>query len=81
MEKKLMGVFAPITTPFDEKGDVAYDKLKNGGSETKEFYEAKIKTAEFYFEKLLPRASGHSESMLAPSELMAMDLDSFNFLD
>lgn len=60
---------------------VAYDKLENGGSETKEFYEAKIKTAEFYFEKLLPRASGHSESMLAPSELMAMDLDSFNFLD
>ena len=60
---------------------VAYDRLKNGGSETKEFYEAKIKTAEFYFEKLLPRASGHSESMLTPSELMALDLDSFNFLD
>ena len=28
MEKKLMGVFAPITTPFDEGGEVAYDKLK-----------------------------------------------------
>jgi len=28
MEKKLMGVFAPITTPFDERGEVAYDKLK-----------------------------------------------------
>jgi 4-hydroxy-2-oxoglutarate aldolase len=28
MEKKLMGVFAPITTPFDENGEVAYDKLK-----------------------------------------------------
>jgi 4-hydroxy-2-oxoglutarate aldolase len=27
MEKKLMGVFAPITTPFDEKGEVAYEKL------------------------------------------------------
>lgn len=27
MEKKLMGVFAPITTPFDDKGEVAYDKL------------------------------------------------------
>jgi 4-hydroxy-2-oxoglutarate aldolase len=27
MEKKLMGVFAPITTPFDAKGEVAYDKL------------------------------------------------------
>jgi 4-hydroxy-2-oxoglutarate aldolase len=29
MEKKLMGVFAPITTPFDEKGEVAYDKLQD----------------------------------------------------
>ena len=27
MEKNLMGVFAPITTPFDEKGEVAYNKL------------------------------------------------------
>jgi 4-hydroxy-2-oxoglutarate aldolase len=27
MDKNLMGVFAPITTPFDEKGEVAYDKL------------------------------------------------------
>ena len=34
MERKLMGVFAPITTPFDEKGEVAYDKLK----ENMEFY-------------------------------------------
>jgi 4-hydroxy-2-oxoglutarate aldolase len=29
MEKKLMGVFAPITTPFDENGEVAYEKLKD----------------------------------------------------
>ncbi len=28
MDKKLMGVFAPITTPFDSKGEVAYDKLE-----------------------------------------------------
>jgi 4-hydroxy-2-oxoglutarate aldolase len=34
MDKKLMGVFAPITTPFDEKGEVAYDKLK----ENMQFY-------------------------------------------
>jgi 4-hydroxy-2-oxoglutarate aldolase len=27
MEKKLMGVYAPITTPFDKNGEVAYDKL------------------------------------------------------
>jgi 4-hydroxy-2-oxoglutarate aldolase len=29
MEKKLMGVFAPITTPFNIKGEVAYDKLRD----------------------------------------------------
>jgi 4-hydroxy-2-oxoglutarate aldolase len=29
MDKKLMGVFAPITTPFDDKGEVAYDRLKD----------------------------------------------------
>jgi 4-hydroxy-2-oxoglutarate aldolase len=27
MEERLMGVYAPITTPFDESGEVAYDKL------------------------------------------------------
>lgn len=62
---------------------IAYDKLTKGdGSETEAFYKAKIKTAEFYFEKLLPRASGLSESMLASSEIMTgLDLDSYNFLD
>jgi len=28
MNKKLMGVFAPITTPFDKNEEVSYDKLK-----------------------------------------------------
>ncbi|MGP5530371.1 acyl-CoA dehydrogenase C-terminal domain-containing protein [Psychrobacter celer] len=61
---------------------VAYDKLKNGGTEAPEFYQAKIQTAEFYFDKLLPRTSGHAESMVAPSESMtAMAIDNFAFLD
>ena len=34
MDKRLMGVYAPITTPFDENGEVAYDKL----IENMEFY-------------------------------------------
>lgn len=29
MDTKLTGVFAPITTPFNSKGDVAYDKLES----------------------------------------------------
>lgn len=61
---------------------VSYKKLEEGGSESPEFYKAKIQTAEFYFDKILPRASGHAESMVAPSESMtAMDIDSFAFLD
>jgi hypothetical protein len=61
---------------------VAYDKLENGGTESPEFYKAKIQTAEFYFDKILPRTSGHAESMVAPSESMtSMDIENFAFLD
>ena len=61
---------------------VAYDKLENGGVEAPEFYKAKIQTAEFFFDKILPRTSGHAESMVAPSESMtAMDPEHFSFLD
>ncbi|MFN3617880.1 MAG: acyl-CoA dehydrogenase C-terminal domain-containing protein [Aquabacterium sp.] len=59
---------------------VAQDKLKNGGKETPEFYKAKIQTAEFYFERLLPRADAHKKSMLAPtSSVMQMDNEHFMF--
>ncbi len=61
---------------------VAYKKLEEGGEESPEFYKAKIQTAEFYFDKILPRASGHAESMMTPSEVMTgMDAESFSFLD
>ena len=61
---------------------VAYDKLENGGNEAPEFYKAKIQTAEFYFDKILPRTSGHAESMVAPSSSMTdMDIEHFAFLD
>ena len=60
---------------------VAYQKLANGGADTEAFYTAKIQTAEFYFEKLLPRASGLADSMLTPSEtITAVEPDSYNFL-
>ncbi len=62
------------------QASVAYEKLANGGAEQPEFYQAKIQTAEFYFERLLPRASGHAGSMLSPSKsLMQLDKDAFVF--
>jgi alkylation response protein AidB-like acyl-CoA dehydrogenase len=55
--------------------------LSQKGSESKEFYTTKIQTAEFYFERLLPRADGHKKTMLSPtSSIMQMDNSHFTFL-
>ncbi|MEG1235381.1 MAG: acyl-CoA dehydrogenase C-terminal domain-containing protein, partial [Acinetobacter sp.] len=40
------------------------------GKESAEFYKAKIKVADFYFERLLPRTQGHAEAMVNPSKTM-----------
>jgi hypothetical protein len=59
---------------------VAFDKLENGGAEEAAFYEAKIQTAEFYFDRILPRTNSHAESMLKPtSSIMQMKAEHFNF--
>jgi hypothetical protein len=48
------------------------------GSESAEFYTAKIQTAEFYFERLLPRADAHRVAALAPtSAVMQMKIEGF----
>jgi alkylation response protein AidB-like acyl-CoA dehydrogenase len=58
---------------------VALDKLKEGTDE-KTFYEAKVLTARFYFERLLPRTLMHKESMLSGSDnLMEMEEALFAF--
>jgi alkylation response protein AidB-like acyl-CoA dehydrogenase len=60
---------------------VAYEKLDKGnGQESPEFYKAKIQTAEFYFERLLPRAKGHAEAAVASTRsVMQLDIDHFAF--
>lgn len=59
----------------------AFEKLASGdGIETKEFYQSKIQTAEFYFDRLLPRTKAHASAVLAPaSATMQMPIDSFIF--
>ncbi|SBS28534.1 Acyl-CoA dehydrogenase [Marinomonas aquimarina] len=52
---------------------VAQQKLTEGTDE-EAFYQAKLHTATFYFERILPRTKAHAEMMLAgASSLMAMD--------
>lgn len=51
------------------------------GEESTEFYTSKIQTAEFYFDRLLPRASAHKKSAVSSTKsLMQMDNEHFNFL-
>jgi len=58
----------------------AYEKLA-GEVENRDFYRAKIKTAEFYFERILPRTKSHAAVMMAdPKSLMQLDEALLSFL-
>jgi len=56
---------------------VAQQKIE-AGPDSDGFYDAKLKTTQFYFERLLPRTAALRETMLASSEsLMAMRAEQF----
>ena len=58
---------------------VAQTELANGTSE-QAFYDAKVKTAQFYFAKLLPRTTTHVQRIATGVEpYMSMDVDQFAF--
>ena len=59
----------------------AQQKLDQGTDEVG-FYTAKLQTATFYYERLLPRTKAHVEAMLSGSDnLLSMDEDNFVFLN
>lgn len=58
----------------------AYEGLASGKGDA-EFYKAKIQTAEFYFERLLPRTKTLADTMMASTKsLMQMEEEHFDFL-
>ena len=58
---------------------VAQQKLALG-DEDKAFYQAKIKTARFYFQRILPRAQGHAACVEnGASSMMDINVDEFEF--
>ncbi|MGI9276537.1 MAG: acyl-CoA dehydrogenase C-terminal domain-containing protein [Endozoicomonas sp.] len=60
------------------KSVVAAEAKLTSGSEADAFYQAKLDTARFYYERLLPRASHHAEVMQSgAANLMAMPAASF----
>ncbi|SEL03927.1 hypothetical protein SAMN05216262_10533 [Colwellia chukchiensis] len=63
-----------------QMAQAAYEKLATD-VENRDFYRAKIKTAEFYFERLLPRTKSLAVTMMAdPKTLMQLDEDLLSFL-
>ena len=57
---------------------VAHDKLENGGDQSPEFYKAKIKTARFFFTRMLPEADGRFKMVMAgAAPLMDVSEDEF----
>eukprot|EP00164_Ancoracysta_twista_P005541 GFYU01007599.1.p1 GENE.GFYU01007599.1~~GFYU01007599.1.p1 ORF type:complete len:299 (-),score=115.14 GFYU01007599.1:211-993(-) len=59
---------------------VASQKLQKGGDDEAEFYEAKLKTCDFYFQNILPRTKAHKATMFAPvNSIMGMKESQFSF--
>ncbi|XOZ34957.1 acyl-CoA dehydrogenase C-terminal domain-containing protein [Halomonadaceae bacterium KBTZ08] len=62
-----------------EMAEVAQRKLQEGTSE-EAFYKAKLQTARFYFQRMLPRAKAHADAMTSGAEnLMEMPEEHFAF--
>ncbi|MET0341768.1 MAG: acyl-CoA dehydrogenase C-terminal domain-containing protein [Polyangiales bacterium] len=59
---------------------VSTEKLAAGGADSADFYRAKIHTARFYYDHLLPRAGAHADSALAPARsVMQLSVEHFRF--
>jgi hypothetical protein len=63
-----------------QMAQAAYEKLA-ADVENRDFYRAKIKTAEFYFDRILPRTKSLAKTMMAdPKTLMQLDEELLSFL-
>ena len=75
----MFGGYVAMAYTWLRMSKVAQEKLAEGTTE-EPFYSAKVKTADFYFKRLLPRAAAHAQSALGGADcLMDMDEDQFAF--
>ena len=69
----IMGYF------WAQMADAAFSGIKSGEGDV-DFYKTKVKTAEFYFDRMLPRAKAHNKMMLKDARsLMQIDEEHFAF--
>ena len=68
----IMGYF------WAQMADAAYTALKAGKGDA-DFYKTKIQTAEFYYDRMMPRARAHNKMMLKdPASLMQIAEEHFS---
>lgn len=71
--------YAMMAYFWAQQAAVASEKIGSGdGTEEMAFYKAKLKVANFYFERLLPRAEAHAEALVNPSATLT-DLEPEHF--
>ncbi len=62
------------------QAEEADKRLQEEGQTEKEFYKAKLATAEFYYDRLLPRAKAHLQQALKPAKTtMQLKQENFSF--
>ena len=76
----MFGGYMMMAHYWAEQAWRAHELLRSGqGSESPDFYQAKLQTAEFYFDRLLPRAQAHARAAVSsPRTLMQMVNDDFD---
>jgi hypothetical protein len=66
---------------FWAEAAVASEKALSNGASEPEFYKTKIATADFYFQRIMPRAMAHEAAIKNGMEsIMAIDAENFAFL-
>ena len=72
--------YVALAYMWAQMAQLAQQKIAEG-VEAPEFYQAKLATAEFYFQRLLPRADSHANAAEASGKaMMALSHDAFAFL-
>ena len=73
--------YAVLAWFWARMADVAQRRLAEPGFTDDGFYAAKIKTARFYYQRILPRGAGHKASIEGGAEsLMALSAEEFGIL-
>ncbi len=71
--------YVALAYMWAQMAQLAQQKIAEG-AQAPEFYQAKLATAEFYFQRLLPRAGSHAKAAEASGKaMMALSQDAFAF--